>query len=122
MTSVAAVRHVTYNHGQSQQDSARSLAPMPALPDPAPTRIEQLCAQKGLRMTEQRRVIARVLSRGRPPRRRGAVPPRGSLDPSISLSTVYRTVKLFEGSGSSSATISARAAPAMRNRAGTTIT
>ena len=62
MTSVAAVRHVTYNHGQSQQDSARSLAPMPALPDPAPTRIEQLCAQKRLRMTDQRRIIARVLS------------------------------------------------------------
>ena len=63
--------------------------------------IEALCAAKGMRMTEQRRVIARVLA--------------GSADHpdveelyrrcarrstrNISISTVYRTVKLFEDSG-----------------------
>ncbi len=100
MTSVAAVRHVTYNHGQSQQDSARSLAPMPALPDPAPTRIEQLCAQKRLRMTDQRRIIARVLSTANDhPDVEEVYRRANSLDPRISLSTVYRTIKLFEANG-----------------------
>src|ERR1700753_2955674 len=49
------------------------------------TRIEQLCVDKGLRMTEQRRVIARVLS--------------AAVDPHIAIATVYRTVKLFEDAG-----------------------
>jgi Fur family ferric uptake transcriptional regulator len=59
--------------------------------------IEALCAEKGMRMTEQRRVIARVLaaSDDHPDveelyRRCSAV------DDRISISTVYRTVKLFE--------------------------
>jgi Fur family ferric uptake transcriptional regulator len=63
-------------------------------------RLEQLCAQKGMRMTEQRRVIARVLSvaTDHPDveelhRRAHAV------DPHISIATVYRTVRLFEESG-----------------------
>jgi Fur family ferric uptake transcriptional regulator len=62
--------------------------------------IEQRCVEKGLRMTEQRRVIARVLSTAADHpdaeelHRRAA-----SIDPNISLATVYRTVKLFEDSG-----------------------
>jgi Fur family ferric uptake transcriptional regulator len=100
MSGVAAVRGVTYNHGQSQQDSARSLAPMPALPDPAPTRIEQLCAQKRLRMTEQRRIIARVLSTADDhPDVEEVYRRANALDPRISLSTVYRTINLFEANG-----------------------
>jgi Fur family ferric uptake transcriptional regulator len=62
--------------------------------------IEQACAAKGMRMTEQRRVIARVLgaSQDHPDveelyRRASAV------DDKISISTVYRTVKLFEDAG-----------------------
>ena len=59
--------------------------------------IELLCVAKGLKMTGQRRVIARVLS--------GAVDHPDvemvhrraiAIDPKISIATVYRTVRLFE--------------------------
>jgi len=67
---------------------------------PVPDRIEKLCIEKGMRMTEQRRVIARVLSESvdHPDveelhRRAHAV------DPHISIATVYRTVRLLEESG-----------------------
>lgn len=67
---------------------------------PADETLEERCIAKGMRMTEQRRVIARVLggSTDHPDveelyRRASAV------DPKISISTVYRTVKLFEDSG-----------------------
>ncbi len=62
--------------------------------------IEQKCVEKGLRMTDQRRVIARVLSEAidhpdaEELHRRAA-----AIDSNISLATVYRTVKLFEDSG-----------------------
>ncbi len=62
--------------------------------------IEALCAEKGLRITEQRRVIARVLSAAdnhpdvEELHRRSA-----AIDPGISIATVYRTVKLFEEAG-----------------------
>ena len=62
--------------------------------------IEERCARKGLRMTEQRRTIARVLedTRDHPDteelHRRAA-----ALDPRISISTVYRTLALFEDAG-----------------------
>jgi Fur family ferric uptake transcriptional regulator len=69
-------------------------------PRPVPDRIENLCIEKGMRMTEQRRVIARVLSQAHDHpdveelhRRAHAV------DPHISIATVYRTVRLFEESG-----------------------
>ena len=61
------------------------------------TRIEQQCAEKGMKMTEQRRVIARVLSLAEDHpdveevHRRAVV-----LDPRISIATVYRTVRLWE--------------------------
>jgi Fur family ferric uptake transcriptional regulator len=62
--------------------------------------LEAACVEKGMRMTEQRRVIARVLegSDDHPDveelyRRASAV------DPNISISTVYRTVRLFEDAG-----------------------
>lgn len=65
-----------------------------------PDRIEKLCIDKGMRMTEQRRVIARVLSQAADHpdveelhRRSHAV------DPHISIATVYRTVRLLEESG-----------------------
>jgi Fur family ferric uptake transcriptional regulator len=65
--------------------------------DDAPSRIERLCTEKGLKMTGQRRVIARVLSDAtdhpdvEQVYRRAAV-----IDPHISIATVYRTVRLFE--------------------------
>nr|WP_319514863.1 Fur family transcriptional regulator [uncultured Cohaesibacter sp.] len=64
------------------------------------TTIEELCAKSGMRMTEQRRIIARVLD--------GAIDHPDveelyarsvKIDSNISISTVYRTVKLFEDSG-----------------------
>ncbi len=62
--------------------------------------LEQQCVDRGMRMTEQRRVIARVLehSADHPDVEelyRRAV----KVDPNISISTVYRTVKLFEDAG-----------------------
>jgi Fur family ferric uptake transcriptional regulator len=67
---------------------------------PAASGIEARCAATGMRMTEQRRVIARVLAEAvdHPDveelyRRCVAV------DDKISISTVYRTVKLFEDAG-----------------------
>jgi Fur family ferric uptake transcriptional regulator len=68
--------------------------------DAAVDRLEKLCIDKGMRMTDQRRVIARVLSAATDHpdveelhRRAHAV------DPHISIATVYRTVRLFEESG-----------------------
>jgi len=62
-------------------------------------KIERLCVEKGMKMTEQRRVIARVLSSAddhpdvEEVHRRATV-----LDSRISIATVYRTVRLFEES------------------------
>lgn len=61
------------------------------------TRLEELCIEKGLRMTEPRRVIARVLSEADDhPDAEELHRRANALDASISLATVYRTVKLFE--------------------------
>ena len=60
-------------------------------------RIEKLCNDKGLKMTEQRRTIARVLSEADDHPDVEQVYRRATkLDPRISIATVYRTVKLFE--------------------------
>ncbi len=62
-----------------------------------PSRLEQLCIDKGLKMTEQRRVIARVLSDSADHPDVEAVYRRATeIDPKISIATVYRTVRLFE--------------------------
>jgi Fur family ferric uptake transcriptional regulator len=62
--------------------------------------IEALCAEKGLRITEQRRVIARVLSDADDHPDVEALHARSSaIDPGISIATVYRTVRLFEEAG-----------------------
>jgi len=61
------------------------------------SRLEQLCQDKGLKMTEQRRVIARVLSEAADHPDVEAVHRRASeIDPKISIATVYRTVRLFQ--------------------------
>lgn len=62
-----------------------------------PDRIEKLCLAKGLKMTEQRRVIARVLSLADDHPDVEQLYQRASeIDPRISIATVYRTVKLLE--------------------------
>ena len=63
-------------------------------------RIEQLCIERGMRMTEQRRVIARVLSMSEDHPDVEELYRRASAqDPHISIATVYRTVRLFEEAG-----------------------
>ena len=62
--------------------------------------VEALCLKKGLRITEQRRVIARVLSNVDDHPDVEALHRRvAAVDPRISIATVYRTVKLFEEAG-----------------------
>jgi Fur family ferric uptake transcriptional regulator len=61
------------------------------------SRIERLCHDKGLKMTEQRRVFARVLSDSEDHPDVEQVYRRATeIDPHISIATVYRTVRLFE--------------------------
>ena len=63
-------------------------------------RIEKLCLERGLRMTDQRRVIARVLSGAQDhPDVEELYRRCVTVDNRISISTVYRTVKLFEDAG-----------------------
>lgn len=63
-------------------------------------RIEKLCADRGMRMTEQRRVIARVLSAAEDhPDVEELYRRASAVDPHISIATVYRTVRLFEEAG-----------------------
>lgn len=62
-----------------------------------PSILEKKCIEKGLKMTEQRRVIARVLSESNDHPDVEALFKRATkVDPHISIATVYRTVKLFE--------------------------
>ena len=65
-----------------------------------PIDLEALCAERGLRITEQRRVIARVLSESEDHPDVEKLHARAMLaDPRISIATVYRTVRLFEEAG-----------------------
>ncbi len=62
--------------------------------------IEALCAEKGLRITDQRRVIAKVLSEAVDHPDVEALHARAAaIDAGISIATVYRTVRLFEEAG-----------------------
>jgi len=64
------------------------------------SRIELLCTDQGLRMTGQRRVIARVLSSAKDhPDVEDVYRRANEIDRRISLSTVYRTLNLFEEAG-----------------------
>jgi Fur family ferric uptake transcriptional regulator len=63
-------------------------------------RIEKLCVEKNMRMTEQRRVVARVLSVATDhPDVEELYRRAHEVDPHISIATVYRTVRLFEEAG-----------------------
>ncbi len=64
------------------------------------TDLEALCVEKGMRMTDQRRVIARVLGEASDHPDVEEVYRRATaVDSNISIATVYRTVRLFEGAG-----------------------
>lgn len=64
------------------------------------SRIERLCVERGLKMTGQRRVIARVLSDASDhPDVEELYRRSATLDSRISIATVYRTVRLFEEHG-----------------------
>ena len=68
--------------------------------------IEQICLKKGVKLTDQRKIIAKVLSESKENYGESDHPDVDELykrvskiDPKISIATVYRTVKLFEESG-----------------------
>lgn len=65
-----------------------------------PSVLERRCIEKGLKMTEQRRIIARVLSESTDHPDVELLYRRASeVDPHISMATVYRTVNLFAETG-----------------------
>jgi Fur family ferric uptake transcriptional regulator len=73
---------------------------MVASPESTPSRIELLCTDQRLRMTGQRRVIARVLSAANDhPDVEEVYRRANAVDARISLSTVYRTLRLFAAKG-----------------------
>ena len=62
--------------------------------------IEQKCIEKGVKLTEQRKIIAKVMSESQDHPDVDELYKRASaIDERISIATVYRTVKLFEESG-----------------------
>ncbi len=68
--------------------------------------IEEKCLSKGVKLTEQRRIIARVISESKTEYGESDHPDVDELysrvskiDPKISIATIYRTVKLFEEAG-----------------------
>ena len=62
--------------------------------------IEQKCLAKGVKLTDQRRIIAKVMSEASDHPDVDELYTRVTkIDPKISIATVYRTVKLFEESG-----------------------
>ena len=62
--------------------------------------IEKKCIEKGVKLTDQRKVIAKVMSDSNDHPNVDELYKRVSIiDPKISIATVYRTVKLFEESG-----------------------
>jgi Fur family ferric uptake transcriptional regulator len=62
-----------------------------------PSRLEKICIERGLKMTEQRRVITRVLSDAQDHPDVEEIYRRAvAIDPKISIATVYRTMRLFE--------------------------
>ena len=70
------------------------------------SKIEEKCKEKGVRLTEQRRVIAKVISDSKPTYGSKDHPDVDELhkratliDKKISIATVYRTIKLFEEAG-----------------------
>mgnify|MGYP000987460952 CR=1 FL=1 len=65
-----------------------------------PSRLEQLCKEKGLKITDQRKVIAQVISASdNHPDVEEIYQNASKIDSKISIATVYRTVRMFEEAG-----------------------
>ena len=87
------------SHGPTTIPRPRAGVGCRGMPD-RKSKLEILCAERGLKMTDQRRVIARVLSEAHDHPDVEAVHRRATtIDPNISIATVYRTVRLFEEAG-----------------------
>src|SRR6201986_3334714 len=85
---------------QRPPQGKNSMTVLKSPPAPKATGIEARCAATGMRMTEQRRVIARVLAEASDhPDVEELYRRCVAVDDKISISTVYRTVKLFEDAG-----------------------
>ena len=70
------------------------------MPTEDPKRIEEMCIEQGMKMTDQRRVIASVLSASTDHPDVDELHKRCvDVDPRISIATVYRTVRLFDDAG-----------------------
>jgi len=94
--SVAANTGLTYN----EAILGRLEELMSSAVETHASHIELLCLEKRLRMTGQRRIIARVLSSAKDhPDVEEVYRRANAVDPKISLSTVYRTLKLFADHG-----------------------
>ena len=90
--AVALGRPLAYNAARESPEEERDHL--------AVSTLEKRCAEIGLKMTEQRRVIARVLSESSDhPDVEGLYRRATDIDSRISLATVYRTVRLFEECG-----------------------
>jgi Fur family ferric uptake transcriptional regulator len=84
----------------ARPDGSSSPVAAPEKQDHDKSHIEALCSAKGMRMTEQRRTIARVLAAADDhPDVEELYRRCAKVDDRISISTVYRTVKLFEDAG-----------------------
>ena len=87
-------------HSMSSPAPTRPEAGQPDHRRPDPSRIERLCIERGLKMTGQRRLIARVLSEAEDhPDVEELYRRAAALDARISVATVYRTVRLLEEKG-----------------------
>jgi Fur family transcriptional regulator, ferric uptake regulator len=86
--------------GRTYDTGCRTFDGPHVVTEPKLNHIETQCAAKGMRMTEQRRIIARVLAGSADhPDVEELYRRCAEIDQHISISTVYRTVKLFEDSG-----------------------
>src|SRR2546423_3573839 len=97
VNEIAAIGYERQNRDTRGETAMTSFKTTPALNS---TGIEARCASTGMRMTEQRRVIARVLAEAADhPDVEELYRRCVAVDDKISISTVYRTVKLFEDAG-----------------------
>lgn len=84
----------------SRRPEMSGKAPLADTVRPEPSRIERLCIERGLKMTGQRRLIARVLSEAEDHPDVEELYRRAlALDSKVSVATVYRTVRLLEEKG-----------------------
>jgi Fur family ferric uptake transcriptional regulator len=70
------------------------------MPNKAPFLIEKLCEEKNIKLTENRRIVARIISESKDhPDVEELYNRAAKLKPNIGIATVYRAVKMFEEEG-----------------------